>query len=68
MHNWNNGKLNINYNSDLSGEISLRNEKTKEEIEVDGESIVKFVLDHLLREKISKLENMSHKELIDHLV
>lgn len=63
-HSYNMGLFTFVCNSDLSGEVRIYNQKTKERMEVDGRSILDFVAEHIRREKISRLEQMSTEEIL----
>jgi hypothetical protein len=49
------------HNSDMSGEITIKNDNG--ELNVSGNNIVNFVLEHLRNEKIGQLEQMNERQL-----
>jgi hypothetical protein len=53
-----NGTL-FHFNSDLSGEVIVRNSPAGDELHVNGEDLVEFVVDFVRRKRIAALEEMS---------
>ena len=62
MHTFRGRTCIINYNSDMSGDITIVTEKG--ELDVSGEDILKFVSTYIVSEKISQLENSDPLELL----
>lgn len=54
-------KTQFHYNSDMSSEVIIKVDG--KEIRVEGNDLIKFVLDRLRDEKISKLEDMETEDL-----
>ena len=49
-------------NSDLSGDITIKTNTG--ELEVNGDDIVNFVIDHLKNELIANIESMDNREFV----
>lgn len=64
MHTLGNKRTIFNYNSDFSGDIKIVDVATGNTIEVASDDLLYFVADFIRSEKISKLEQMSTKELL----
>jgi hypothetical protein len=47
----------------MSGDITIVTGKG--ELDVNGDDIIEFVIEHIKREKISQFENMTVKDIID---
>lgn len=63
-HAWQHGDFMFVGNSDLSGDILVRNRATEEEIEVPGWVLVAFVAERVRAERITALERMTPEELL----
>lgn len=54
----------IQFNSDLSGNVIIYAENTKENLEILGEDLIEFVGLFFIAEKIKKLEQLSGYEFL----
>lgn len=63
MHNFRNNGNSVNYNSDLSGDVILRN-KHGQELEISGEFLLEFIAGYVANQRISKLESATTKEIL----
>lgn len=54
----------ILHNSDMSGDITIINKETKEEINIKGQDILNFVGGYVIDRMISKLENIDIEEIL----
>ena len=61
MHSSKINKTKFHYNSDMSGEVIIM--VNSQEIKVEGNDLIEFVLDRLRDEKIYKLEDMETEDL-----
>lgn len=61
MHSSKINKTQFHYNSDMSGEVIIM--VNSQEIKVEGNDLIEFVLDRLRDEKIYKLEDMETEDL-----
>jgi hypothetical protein len=61
MHHSKVNDTQFNYNSDMSGEVIITVDN--QEIRVEGNALIEFVLDRLRDEKIGQLEQMDEKQL-----
>ena len=61
MHSSKINKTQFHYNSDMSGEVIII--VNNQEIRVEGNDIIEFVLDRLRDEKIRHLEQMDELQL-----
>ena len=52
------------HDSDLSGDVTVRNEYTQNEVEVSGDALLAFVADYVRRERIARLEDCGDHELL----
>jgi hypothetical protein len=59
-------KTTFNFNSDMSGDITIKNDKG--ELEVDGKDLIQFIVNYLKKEKIRYLENMDFKTFIEKFI
>ena len=51
-------------NSDMSGDITAIDLRTKKEIEIDGEDFKNFIAEYVRTKRIERLERMSTEELL----
>lgn len=62
-------QFNLNYNSDLSGSISITYYElgvtVKQHIEIPGWMLIEFVGNFIKSEKVGQLESMSGREFLD---
>lgn len=61
MHSSKINKTQFHYNSDMSGEVIII--VNDQEIKVEGDDLIEFVLDRLRDEKIGQLEQMDERQL-----
>ena len=61
MHSSKINKTQFHYNSDMSGEVIIMVDD--QEIRVEGDDLIEFVLDRLRDEKIGQLEQMDERQL-----
>ncbi len=61
MHSSKINETQFHYNSDMSGEVIIM--VNNQEIRVEGNDLVEFVLDRLRDEKIGQLEQMDERQL-----
>lgn len=66
MRNFRTERTNFNYNSDLSGEVHITNERG-EEFEVNGECLLRFVTEYLRDQVISAIESLDTRALLRRL-
>ena len=66
MHNFKTEKTNFNFNSDLSGNVYIKNENN-EEIEVNGGCLIEFVGNYLRGEMISYMEKFDILDFVNFL-
>lgn len=64
MHTFEGNSCRIHFDSDMSGDIHICDKDSDREITVDGQDILDFVVNHIRRERISKLEQMGTKEIL----
>lgn len=64
MHTFEGSSCRIHFNSDMSGDIHICDKDSDKEIKVDGQDILDFVANHVIRERISKLEQMETREIL----
>lgn len=65
MHTFEGSSCRIHFNSDMSGDIHICDKDSDREIKVDGQDILDFVANHVRRERISKLEQMETKDILE---
>ncbi len=53
-------------NSDLSGDITIKNNKG--ELNVNGNDILDFIIEHLKREAIANIESSSNDEFVKNFI
>lgn len=68
MHTYESNGYLFHYNSDMSGDVIIVNKDNEEELEVNGEAMLNFVANHIKNEKISRLENITTKEILEGVV
>ena len=61
MHSSKINKTQFHYNSDMSGEVIIM--VNDQEVRVEGNDLIEFVLDRLRDEKIGQLEDMETDDL-----
>lgn len=65
MHTFDGKSCRIHFNSDMSGDIHIVEKDSDEEIKVEGQDILDFVANYVRRERISKLEQMETKDILE---
>lgn len=65
MHTFEGNSCRIHFNSDMSGDIHICDKGSNREITVDGQDILDFVANYVRRERISKLEQMETKDILE---
>ena len=65
MHTFEGNKTRIHYNSDMSGDCIVINKETEQEVRVSCEDILDFVANYVRIQKISKLEQMETKDVLE---
>lgn len=66
-HTWYGGKFGsfaFIGNSDFSGDIKIVNLKTNEYMYVEGQALLDLVAGHIIREKVSQLEQLTTEEIL----
>ena len=63
-HTYEHEEVSFSYNADMSGYITITNNETGKRFEVPAEAILDFVAQHIVQEKISRLENCSTDEIL----
>lgn len=62
-HTWEHGETVFTGNSDLSGPIRIRN-SLDQVIHVPGRDLIDFVTAHIIRERVSQMEQMGPEEVL----
>lgn len=57
----------INYNSDMSGDLSISKLGDESEIVIQAADIISFVAEYVRSNKITELERMSDEEIISNI-
>lgn len=65
MHTFEGSSCRIHFNSDMSGDIHICDKDSEQEIKVDGQDILDFVANYVRSERISKLEQMETKDILE---
>lgn len=65
MHTFEGKNCRFFYNSDMSGEIYIRDKNSDKELKVESHDILDFVANYIRNQKISKLEDMTTKEIFN---
>ena len=55
------------HNSDMSGDVTIHIKETGQEMEVSGADLVEFVVEHLKREAIGRIEQMTTEDFIERI-
>ena len=64
MHSFHGESCTILHNSDMSGDITIINKETNEEISIKGQDILNFVGGYINDKMISKLEDIDIEEML----
>lgn len=64
MHSFDGESCTILHNSDMSGDVTIINKETKEEINVKGQDILNLVGSYIIDKMISKLEDIDIEEML----
>lgn len=68
MHTYEIDGILFHYNSDMSGNVLIVNKNSKEELEVNGEAILSFIANYIRDRKVSRLDNMTTKEILEEII
>lgn len=68
MHTYEIDGVLFHYNSDMSGNVLIVNKNSKEELEVNGEAILSFIANYIRDRKVSRLDNMTTKEILEEII
>lgn len=64
MHSFHGKTCTIHFDADMSGEVHIIDQNNNE-AKVSGNDILDFVAEYIRREKISNIERMSTKEILN---
>lgn len=64
MHSFHGESCTILHNSDMSGDITIINKETKEEISIKGQDILNLVGGYIIDKIVSKLEDIDIEEIL----
>ena len=63
MHTFDGKSCRINFNSDMSGEIEIREKETNNMVKINGQDIMDFVANYIRDKKMSELEQANTNEI-----
>ena len=64
MPTFSHGRINFNYNSDLSGDVIISTALRHNELHVPGEALLAFMANYVRQQRIGVLEDASNSEIL----